>query len=420
MALLFRRLNLTPMDQQLLARYGLSSSQDTRKGASSKQDDGFDETKAYSWPYLPEEIWHHIHSFMPLRDAARAACVCRAFLRSWRSFPNLTFSNQTLGLNELARGKDEIASDFTSKVDHVMMNHLGPGMKTLKLLGAPSYDSKHRHYLDRWLEKAITQGIEELTLHLANPFIVKRYKLPCSILLRGNGETIRSLSLRECAFRPTVGLSGLRSLVRLDLSSVRIKGDELGCLLSSTVALESLELSYCREIVYVKIPCLQRLTFLFVSNCGKLKVIESKAPNLSRFQFTSSHHVHLSLGKALQVKKLYIDCSQPFCHSRAELASSVPSNLEAVGIHPSIEMCATSSVSSKYLYLEHLSITLRRSTFSQDFDYFSMVSYPSLEDFVLDVSRQLLEHPSYDAIRSFSLARTWVYQTRHILKAWLS
>lgn len=386
-------------------------------GAPSEEDDKFDETEVYSWPYLPKEIWRHIHSLMPLRDAAKAACVCRAFLCYWRSFPNLTFSNETLGLNEHAHGADEIR-DYTCKVDHIMMNHLGPGMKTLNILDAPSGNARHRRYLDSWIEKAIAQGIEELTLDLSKHSTVKKYKLTCSILLRGKGSPIRYLSLAGCAFRPTIGFGCLRSLVTLDLFSVYIKGNELGCLLSNSVALESLTISYCREIDYVKIPCLQRLTKLLVTCCEKLQAIESKAPNLSSFYFASSHHVHLSLGKVLQVKKLYIDCSRPVGHSRAELASSVP-DLEGVGTHPSAEMRNTSLLSSKFRHLECLSITLRGLTFSQEIDYFSMGS-PSLEIFVLDISRRLMEHHSYHVISSFSHARIWVDQSCHMIKAWLS
>ncbi|WVZ88510.1 hypothetical protein U9M48_035027, partial [Paspalum notatum var. saurae] len=235
------------------------------------------------------------------------------------------------GVNEHAHGKDEIERDFISKVDQIMMNHLGPGMRTLELFNAPSYNAWHRRYVDSWLEKAITQGIGELTHDLA---CAKKYKLPCSILMRGNRDSILFLCLRNCAFRPTEGFGCLRSLVTLEPLGVHIKGDELGCLLSNSVALESL--------IYVKIPSLPRLNELVV-NCWKLQDIESKAPNLSTFYFTCTQHVHLSLGKALHVKKLYIDGSRPVSYSHAELASTVP-NLEAVGAHPNAEMRNTSLV----------------------------------------------------------------------------
>ncbi|GJN04063.1 hypothetical protein PR202_ga21574 [Eleusine coracana subsp. coracana] len=258
---------------------------------------------------------------MPLRDAGLTASVSHAFLCSWRRRPSLIFSNQTLGLNESAR------------VDNILENYLGTGLKTLKLLQTPNYSGRYHRFIDRWLQKAVTLGVQELTLTLAEHFTRKKYKFPCSIFAHGNGDSIRYLYLQHCAFHPTVGGLGCStSLVRLHLFAVYNKGDELGHLLSKSLALESLDLMYCREIVCVKIPCLQRLTHLLVHSCRKLQAVESKAPNLSSFHFASDNHVQLSLGKALHVKTLYIDCSRPICHSRAKLASSTP-NLEPLGIH---------------------------------------------------------------------------------------
>jgi len=57
---------------------------------------------------------------MPLQDAARAACVSRAFLSSWRCRPDITISWKTLGLDKNFHGKDEIAKDFNSIVDQIL------------------------------------------------------------------------------------------------------------------------------------------------------------------------------------------------------------------------------------------------------------------------------------------------------------
>ena len=218
-----------------------------------------------------------------------------------------------------------------------MKNHLGTGVKTLKLLGAPN-SARYQRCLDSWLEKVVTPGIEDVTLCLDEHFTAKKYKFPCSILSHGNGDSIRRLHLAFCGLRPTIGFGSLRALVRLSLFFVHIEGDELGCLLSNSLALESLILDYCFKLVYAKIPSLQRLNHLSVTSCCKLQVIESKAPYLSSFDFESEHHIQLSLGKALQVKKLNIDCSGPICVSSSELASCTP-NLEA-GIHPNNEVCS--------------------------------------------------------------------------------
>ena len=59
---------------------------------------------------------------MLLWDAARAACVSRAFLSSWRQYPNLTLTLLSLGY-----------FDFTKKVNNILKNHSGIGMKKLIL-----------------------------------------------------------------------------------------------------------------------------------------------------------------------------------------------------------------------------------------------------------------------------------------------
>jgi len=239
-----------------------------------------------------QDIWHHIHSLMPMRDAARAACVSRSFLRSWRCHPNLNFSKYTLFLNENACQKDESGRFFYIKVDHILKNHSGIGVKKLKIQINSDYSSKDSCFLNRWLQKAVTPGIEELTLILV-PFSAM-YNFPCSLLLNGRGDSIRYLHLTRCSFRPTVTL-GLRGLTRLHLCLVRITGDELGCLLSHSLASEQLELRNCDRIVCLKVPrLLQRLNYLEVRGCAKLKVIDNEAPNVSSFTFeeTAQYNYH--------------------------------------------------------------------------------------------------------------------------------
>ena len=135
-----------------------------------------------------QDIQRHINSLMPMRDAAKAACVSRAFLSSWRCRPNLTFSKETLGLDENVRGNDEIARDFPSIIDHILKKHSGC-VKRFELLKAPNSSAKDRRYLNSWLHIAVTPGIEELTLSLAD-HLVAHYKFPCSLLSNGVGNSI--------------------------------------------------------------------------------------------------------------------------------------------------------------------------------------------------------------------------------------
>ncbi|KAF8698045.1 hypothetical protein HU200_035556 [Digitaria exilis] len=309
-----------------------------------------------------QDIWRHIHSLLPMRDVARAACVSSAFLRSWRCHPNLTFSRTTLGVKK-AYKNGAIARDFPNKVDHILRNHSGI-------------------------------GIEELAVTLP---MKTSYNFPCSLLSNGSGHSIQSLHLVGCALRPTTELAWLKSLTKVRLQSVYFTGDGLGCLLCNSLALEWLEIRCCDGIVRLKVPCvLQRLRYLEVIGCDKLEVIDSKAPNISSF-FYEGDRVQLSLGEALLMEKIHIIFSGAVHYARAELPSSVP-NLKIATIRSSREITTTPMLHSKFLHLKKLSIALSTGTFSPGYDYFSLVSFldacPSLETLILDVSFYSYFYPS--------------------------
>ncbi|XP_044447441.1 F-box/FBD/LRR-repeat protein At3g26920 isoform X2 [Triticum aestivum] len=378
--------------QQGLVAHGSVASLARQEDESSQGDPAED----YSGPHLPEDIWCHIHSLMPLRDAARAACVSRAFKFSWRCYPKLTFSEETLGLDgHVNRNAD--ARAFTTKVDHILEKHSGIGIKTLELLGALDYNAKDRCYLDKWLQMAITPVLEELWLYLFS--VNNKYEFPCLVLSHGNAVSLRRLRLSNCTFRPTVGLCCcLRSLTILNLFQVLITGDELGSLLSSSFALERLELRHCEKISCLMIPCLLlRLNYLEVLYCKKLRIIENKAPNLTHFTLVEckSLQVQLSHLESFQMKSVYMDCPGVIGYIRVKLAPSMP-NLQSLLIYSS-EM-VDAPMSSKFLHLKYLNIILRRGTFSLNYDYLSLASFlgasPSLETFILNVWELRMEHVS--------------------------
>ncbi|BAF25523.2 Os09g0506700 [Oryza sativa Japonica Group] len=346
----------------------------------------------YSGLNLPEDIWSHIHSLMPLRDAARAACVSRAFRSFWRYHPNLIFRIETPDLN------------FIKKVDCILKNHSGIGIKSLRFESGIFYNASTSYYLDSWLQIAVTPLIEELTLGIlsynTNYFDSKyddEYNFPCSLLSDGRGSSMRHLYLSRCSFHPTINLE-LRNLTRLHLAFVHITGNELGCVLSNSYALERLELNYCYGIICVKIPCLlQRLSHLEVFECRMLQVIENSAPNLGSFHF-GINHVQLLLGESLQMKSLSMCYPGAVYYACAELPSNVP-NLETLTIGSPHEMVDTPMLPSKFLHLKCLTISLvGMVTFSPAYDYFSLVSFldasPSLETFFLDVSQERMGHVS--------------------------
>uniref|UniRef100_A0A0E0FZW7 At1g61320/AtMIF1 LRR domain-containing protein n=1 Tax=Oryza nivara TaxID=4536 RepID=A0A0E0FZW7_ORYNI len=327
----------------------------------------------YSLPYLHEDIWRHIHSLMPMSAAARAACLSHSFLNSWRFHPNLSLNFKTL-CPRTSRG------NFKCKIDSILRNHLGTA-KILKLNVADE-DSTYP-YIDRWLEVAVTPGIEELTLTLH-----KKYIFACSLLSDGVRDSIRCLELNLCAFHPMAELGPLRSLTKLHLRCVRITGDELECLLSNSLVLEQLKLYGCNKISFLKIPCvLQHLSCLTVSSCFRLQVIVCEAPNLSSIFLCGE--IKLSLGEALTMKALLMRRPNVVCYARAQLPSIMP-NLETMELGSDSEAVNIPMLPTKFLYLKHLTIQIAGGTFSPSYDYFFLVSFvdasPSLETLYLDLT----------------------------------
>ena len=270
-----------------------------------------------------QDILYHIHSLLPLRDAARAACVSHAFLNSWRCRPNLCLSTETLGLKG---SHDKRCMDFTVTVYHILKQHSRIGLKTFQLAMYGYYSISSCH-LDSWLHLALTLGTEELVLENTS----MKYNLPLSLFSGKSGNSIRYLHLSFCTFRPTFRLGCFRSLKKLHLHNVSITGDELGRLLPDSVALEKLELAHCKEIICLKIPhVLLRLSCLNVAACRNLQVIKSEAPNLSSLCFEWLHKdVHIPLGEALHVKKLEMLRFKAFYYM--QLPTILP-NLEALTI----------------------------------------------------------------------------------------
>ncbi|KAF7059679.1 hypothetical protein CFC21_066548 [Triticum aestivum] len=379
---------------------------------------------------------------MPLREAARAACVSHTFLQSWRCCRNLTLSKETLGLNGNGIDKDEMARDLISKVDGILKNHSGVGMKKLELNLYCCRKVDHC-YLNSWLRIAFRAGIEELSM-LLSLISEAEYNFPCSLLFSGSEKSIRYLKLSSCVFRPTAELDCWRRLKELWLTNVLITDDELECLLSNSSMLELLWLFRCNEIVCVKIPCqLQRLSFLRAGQCRKLQEIESNAQNISSFDIGGSNLVKISFGGALRVKNMRITCSyQPnvIWYTRTKPMPSVL-NVETLHISSCNEMISTPTLPSKFLHLKYLHITLNANeAISPAYDYLSLVSFlvasPCLETFIFvvqqtdmkhdsivgDIShlRQLPEH-RHDNLKSvtivgFCSAKSMVELTLHIIK----
>ncbi|KAF8712642.1 hypothetical protein HU200_028399 [Digitaria exilis] len=301
-----------------------------------------------------QDIWCHIHSLMPIDAAARAACLSRTFLSSWRCYPKLDLGcYPKLTLTRRALCPKTYGADLSLRIGSILRNHSGT-------------------------------GIEELTLFLYED---EEYIFPISLPSLGVRSSIRSLELRSCVFRPTPELGPLRGLTRLALRDVRITGLKLECLLSNSLALELLDLIHCHRIIFLKIPSvLLQLSCVKVRGCSYLRAVQNKAPNLSSFTLYGQVS-KLSLGATLPMMKVFVmRCDKVIRYARANLPPIMP-NLETLELGSTFEV-NTPMLPSKFLNLKHLIIQVNGETLSPSYDYFSLISFldasPSLETWWLD------------------------------------
>ncbi|KAI5018375.1 hypothetical protein ZWY2020_043263 [Hordeum vulgare] len=346
---------------------------------------------------FPEDILHHIHSLVPLRDAARAACVSRRFLRSWECFPNLTFNWKTLGLNMHEGTPYERAKKIADRIYHIHKNHSGIGVKTLKLQVHSCNNVITANLLGIWLETAVKSGIVELAVDLPQDHNAK-YDFTCSVLSCA-ATSIQSLALSSCAFHPTITIGCFRNLRSLCLKLVLITEEELGCFFSCTISLEKLEVSQCNEITLLKIPPhLHQLCILGVFLCQRLQVVEIYAPKVATFMFRGPP-TKISITNPSQLRIMTMDGSfhaGMFHHALTKL-HSITSNLQTLVLCSSREAFNTPASAEKFLQLRHLKIYCCSSQF-ESFDFLSLISFleacPLLETFFLSVSRHYLRPES--------------------------
>jgi len=232
--------------------------------------------------------------------------------------------------------------EFVARVDHIMHNHTGTGIAIFWVQPPPGFYIDP-DILDRWFQAVIPQGIIDFGAFLG-------YTFPCSLLSRDSHgcSTITSFTITGCRLGYIDRVGCLVSLRRVHLHKMRVTGDELSCFLSSSPALEELELSYCHDIVCLKIPhLLSRLKFLHVGNNNGLQKIQCDAPELKIVSYVGLPTTCICLGDSSplvsEMKVSSVDEHGMLCYATTKLPSVAP-NLSIL----SLSSCFEVSVSFCY------------------------------------------------------------------------
>ncbi|KAF8648583.1 hypothetical protein HU200_064626 [Digitaria exilis] len=316
-----------------------------------------------------------------MRDAARAACVSRKFLSYWRCYPNLSFNQEALVAHRQPLLPSQYRGKYIfSKTRHVLENHYGKGVKTLKLnLSICSKEDIDTGLVDGWLQAFVKPGITELSLLLPRCYALE-YNFPYSLLSWDEefGATIQSLHLAS-----------------LSLHNVGITEDELGFFLSSCFDLERLDLSNCNMIASLKIPrVLHKLRIVRIHACRALKTVVSNAPNLSTINYDGGPPLlSFSLGDRLETKKLLMHsmCMEDMIGYAGSDLPCIAPNLETLVLSTFCEKINARRMTVKFQHLKRLVICLGRGAkFSEGHNFFSLACFLHacvvLETFTLRVS----------------------------------
>ncbi|KAL6847966.1 hypothetical protein ACP4OV_022094 [Aristida adscensionis] len=347
------------------------------------------------------DVLQHIYSLMPMRDAARAACVSSRFLRFWRRYPNLAFNQESLAARRQPFLRSKGSGKYVfSKAKQVLAKHSGIGVKTLQLnLSTCCKEDISTSLLDGWLRTFVKPGIAKLVVLLPECY-EHEYNFPCSLL--SSDETgsslmisLQYLSLTSCGFHPIEGRPRLlgcsNSLSRVCLRKVSVTERELGSFLSNCFALERLDLSNCDMVTSLKIPCvLQKFSVLQVKTCRLLRMIESEAPNFSTFSYEGWPLERFSLGNSLDTKKLDMRATHmgDMIQYAGNNLPSIAKKLEALFLATVHEKLKAPTMVDKFQHLKHLVICLGESgRFCSGYNFFSLACFlhacPALESFIL-------------------------------------
>ncbi|XP_042380550.1 putative F-box/LRR-repeat protein At3g28410 [Zingiber officinale] len=215
---------------------------------------------------LPDELLHHILSFLPTLDSIRISILARRWRHVWTSVPVIDFSYLPLKSSIIDRFFASRGGDSVSRLHVTGLRRVDRENVVYKLVEyAKSHDARHVTLLDFFFEQC---RLSLFDLLFDWPSLV-------SLDLRVVGCKSRTLS--KCIFR----LSNLKTL-SLALPENTIRNESLAKLLSGCPVLEELKLNadylWDDELIQIEAPNLLRLTLIptptnLQINCQKLEYL---------------------------------------------------------------------------------------------------------------------------------------------------
>ncbi|CAL5390994.1 unnamed protein product [Camellia sinensis] len=275
---------------------------------------------------LPENVLHHILSFLTTKEAIQTSILSRRWQYLWTSISNIDLNDMSSWSNRKKdKGKKKdcypmCRSSFLDFVERVLLLHDASDIKRLRLRFTVVVNSSR---LNSWISAAVRHNVEELDLSLP---VQTRFILPCCLFTCDSLVVLKLFM--DCPFKPPIFIH-FSNLKTLHLSAVTFSDDNsTQQLFSSCPVLQELELLYCGwknlKTITISIPTLKRLaieneplrddalscvTKIYAANLISLKCTTNQKVDFHLCNLSSVVEAHIDLLYRFSVQQEVASCA---------------------------------------------------------------------------------------------------------------
>ncbi|XP_068644789.1 F-box/FBD/LRR-repeat protein At1g13570-like [Aristolochia californica] len=231
---------------------------------------------------LPENIIHHILSFLPLKCAMKTSILSRQWINMWKP---LWIYTTIIDFDEEFTNNLK-KTHYVQVVHQLLQLHTLDKVKKFHMFFSPG--DRHSSDLIEWIE-FVKVRVGDLVLDLNGNvrhsdstndddirWGMNKFRMPNSLF---SSLSISSLDLTWCILEPPHDLKGYKALRSVALNGVTINGIQLGEIILGSPLLEDLTISYYDSLKSIKIDHLQ-LKRLTLESCFDIEEMEIRTPNL--------------------------------------------------------------------------------------------------------------------------------------------